>query len=88
MTKFLIRFLGLPGSWTWACRQMDKGKIVYRTTDTGAAKYRLDFEDNRRIICAFVRGTPRRDNWMSAYIFLSDFECTAWAVWAGEEINE
>jgi len=76
-------FLGLKGSWGWACRQMDKGLMVYRTTDTGAAKYRTDGEGQRRIQWEHTCNLETHNNWTNAYIFLSDFECTEWAVWYG-----
>ena len=72
MLKWLVKFLGLRGSWSWACKEMDRGRIVCRTTDTGAARYRLDGEGQRRIEWSFGGG------WESAYIFLDDFECTDW----------
>ena len=78
MIKWIIRFFGLKGSWSWACRQMDKGFIVYRTTDTGSAKYRLDCEGQRRIEWAFTYDVTNTTVWEDAKIFLSDFECTEW----------
>ncbi len=77
-TRF-IRFFGLKGSWKWACRQMDKGHVIYCTTDSGSAKYKLDSEDQRRIQWAFTRSLIEAE-WKSANIFLSDFECTSWTV--------
>ena len=80
MIKWFIRFFGLKGSWRWACRQLDKGYIVYRTTDTGAAKYKLDNEGQRRIQWVFAHNSDNAE-WKNANIFLADFECTDWAVW-------
>ena len=80
MKKRLIRFFGLPGSWKWACRQLDKGLIVRRSTDSGEAKYKLDRENQRRIQWSFRR-LPDDTQWEDANIFLSDFECTDWVVW-------
>jgi len=84
MIKWIIRVFGLRGSWRWACKQMDNGYIVYRTTDTGAAKYKLDSENQRRIQWAFTR-SPDDASWKNANIFLSDFECTDWEIWKGGE---
>ena len=80
MAKWIIRFLGLKGSWHWACKQMDKGHIVYRTTDAGAAKYKLDNENQRRIQWTFARYGTEKAIWKNANIFLYDFECINWAV--------
>jgi len=90
MSKWFIRFFGLKGSWRWACRQMDKGHMVYRASDycgePGNArepvKYRLDGENQRRIQWMFLLRLSNDYEWENANIFLSDFECTDWAVWA------
>ena len=74
----LIVFFGLRGSWKWACKQMDKGLIVRRASDTGAAHYKLDSENQRRIVWAFTRKPHACDKWENANIFLSDFEYTQW----------
>lgn len=81
MASFFIRLFGLRGSWSWACRQMRNGDIVYRTTDSGAAKYKLDPEGQERITWCFRRTGITPDCWISANIFLKDFKCTAWAIW-------
>lgn len=78
--KWLIRFFGLKGSWRWACRQMQKGNTVYRTTDSGAAKYRLDDEYQARIEWSFTDSLIGA-KWENANIFLKDFECISWAKW-------
>jgi hypothetical protein len=57
---------------------MDKGKIIRRCTDTGAAHYKLDSEKQRRIQWAFTHDPHDCKEWDNAKIFLSDFECTAW----------
>ena len=77
------KFFGLNGSWKWACRMMDKGHIVRRSTDTGAAHYKLDHEGQRRIVWCFSR-TPESvlwNDWKNANIFLTDFECTDWEIY-------
>jgi len=81
LKRYFITTLGLRGSWTWACRQMDKGEIIHQTTITGACKYRLDFEGNRRIQWAFVPQLPAKADWSNAYIFLADFDRVDYAVW-------
>ena len=81
MIKNLIRFFGLKGSWKWACRQMDKGSIIYRTTDSGNAKYRLDTKEQRRICWHYTDNPNKNDIWPNASVFLSDFDCVTWAIW-------
>ncbi len=81
LVAWVTRFFSLPGSWVWACKQMDDGKIVYRTTDTGSAKYKLDKEGQRRIVWCFVRRLSELSQWKSANIFMSDMEYTSWDVW-------
>ena len=81
MKKWLIRVLGLRGSWSWACRQMDQGAIVRPAGATGSVKYKLDDLTNRRILWSFDREPPKeRRDWDGCNIFLSDFERTDWVV--------
>lgn len=79
--NFIVKFFGLKGSWKWACKQMLCGKIVYRKTDTGSAKYKLDTENQGRICWHFTSNPISSDIWETAYIFLSDFNCTDWEIW-------
>ena len=84
--RWVVRVLGLKGSWRWACRQMRRGLTVYRTTDTGCARYRLSRDEQKRITWTFVRG--RNVNgicWDNAFMFLADFECACWTVWRWTE---
>jgi protein involved in temperature-dependent protein secretion len=78
MRDYLIRLLGLKGSWKWACKQMDKGAIVRPSNATGSVCYKLDHEGQRRIVWAFNRHPIRGTKWENANIFLSDFESTDW----------
>ena len=84
MLKRIKRFLGLRGSWKWACKMMDRGHTVFRTTDTGSAVYKLDSEGQRRIVWTYSvesdGGGYTRFEWKNANIFLSDFECVDWSV--------
>ena len=68
------QFLGLKGSWKWACKQMDAGYIVKPKNITGAVKYKLDDEGQRRILWSFANQITYIMVWKSANIFLSDFE--------------
>ena len=79
----LKTFLGLRGSWKWACRQLKKGEIIYRTSDTGSCKYKLDDENQSRIQCAYIGRPDKVTKWVNAIIFLDDFTCTDWEVYKG-----
>ena len=75
----LVRLLGLRGSWTWACRQMDRGAIVRPRSATGSVRYKLDSEEQRRLLWTFNR-YPARYDWEDAKFFLSRQESTDWEV--------
>ena len=81
MIKNIIRFFGLKGSWKWACKQLDKGEIIYVPTTTVSCKYKLDTEAQRRICWHFTHKPKVNDIWENANIFLRDFECIKWDVW-------
>ena len=55
MKKAIIRFFGLKGSWSWAKKQMLKGKIVRCKHFTGSLKYKIDSAENRLLLCTFQR---------------------------------
>lgn len=81
MYKWMVRLLGLKGSWSWAVRQMKKGHIVRQKSATGVVRYKLDSIENGRIIFSF----PKRSDsmglyakWDSANIFLKDFTAIDW----------
>lgn len=78
MKKWIIKTFGLRGSWRWACKQMERGKLVRPNHATGAVKYKLDCENQRRILWTFRRNPQTEKDWESANIFLSDFEATDW----------
>jgi len=86
MISWIIRTFNLHGSWVWACKQMDKGEIIYRTTDTGTAKYKLDNEGQRRIVWCYVKRLSEQSTWKSANVFLDDMECTSWDVWVPQYV--
>lgn len=60
---------------------MAKGKIVRPANATGAVKFKLDHENQRRIVWSFTDFPFEISEWSNANIFLSDFESTDWAVW-------
>jgi len=70
----LKQFLGLKGSWKWACRQMAAGYIVKPKNITGVVKYKVDTEGQRRILFTFSKVISKSTKWENAIIFLSDFE--------------
>jgi hypothetical protein len=88
MKNWLVRIFGLRGSWSWACKQMEAGKIIRPRSATGSLKYKLDNENQRRILWTHKDKPELHDSgWECAYIFLSDFEATDWMVvdrWGGE----
>jgi hypothetical protein len=81
MKKAIIKFLGPPGSWKWALRQLKKRRIIYRRSDTGSLKYRLSHDGQDRIQSAYIPN--RKVSWENAYMFLDDFQRTDWSVWEG-----
>jgi protein involved in temperature-dependent protein secretion len=82
--KFLIKFFGLRGSWSWAVRQMKKGHIVYPKYVTGCVKYRFSIDGQDRIQWSFQRDETRvlltESVWENANIFYSDFDYTEWGI--------
>ncbi len=75
--KRVKRFLGLKGSWKWACRQMGKGLTVTRSGNVESAKYSLDNSKKRLILWTFTELDPP-EYWDKADLYLSDFEATDW----------
>ena len=72
----LVRWLGLPGSWTWACKQMDAGSVIRPASATGAVQYRFDADAQRRLEWRFGDA----DKWRNANFFLSCQDRTDWVV--------
>jgi len=79
MLKCLIRAFGLKGSWKWAIRQMKRGEIVRIAHATGTIKRKIDSLENGRIVEDFGINEAEQ-NWISAYVFLGDFNYTDWVV--------
>lgn len=69
-----------PGTWFWACKQMEAGRIVCHLSDTGAAKYKMSTDGQFRIEYTF-KSAPLPTDWTNANIFLSDITCTDWVIW-------
>lgn len=53
MKNWIIRTLGLKGSWSWAKRQMFKGNVVRSKSWVGALKLRVDSYENGLLQCCF-----------------------------------
>jgi len=73
--KYIVRVLGLKGSWSWACRRMKDGYIV-KMKSTVAVHHRLDLEGQGRIQWSF-----NGNDWEDAKVFLKDLRATDWNVY-------
>lgn len=72
MKKLLIKTLGLPGSYRWACRQMIKGKTVWHETNAGAVV---------RTRCEVFGSIGK--GWYGTEILPLDQDCTTWKLYDG-----
>lgn len=79
LKSWIIKTFGLKGSWKWACKQMQQGRMVGTMNTTGHVRYRLDNEAQERILWAFHNGPTYKD-FRGANIFLQDFERVDWVV--------
>jgi len=87
MLSFIIRVLGLKGSFMWACRQMEKGRIVKPKNIPGAVKYRFDTEGQTRIQYAFTHSLKNAE-WENANIFMKDVLSVNWELWNAPKETE
>jgi len=71
--------LGLRGTWKWALRQMEAGRIVRPASALGTIKYKLDNPQNQRIVWDFS-DNKEDSNWSSSNIFLKTLKRTDWEV--------
>lgn len=87
MKKYLIRTLGLKGSWKWAKKQMMKGKMVRCKHWAGSLKLRIDNSDNTLLQACFWRKKENIENgcklWETSNHFLNyedftDYEVFEW----------
>ena len=79
MRDFFIKLLSLKGSFKWACKQMSKGLTVRPRSASGAVTYRVDSEQQQRILWAFKR-VPSAADYENANMFLADFNKTDWVI--------
>ena len=82
MSKFkgrIIRFLGLPGSWAWAVKQMKKGKTVYRNIyRNGSRIFRRGGNDGTSLLTR--SGCTDNGNWRLSIASPDDLVATDWEV--------
>lgn len=82
MKNWFIRTFGLPGSWSWAKRQMRKGHVVSCRGFSGTVKYRIsDIETNNTLLQWDFSKRANKHNWHRANHFLVDEERTDWYVY-------
>lgn len=76
MKAFLKIFLGLKGTWFWACRQMQEGRTVRRLRDSGVVRF--SYDQGRRRIKAMVEWEtstePKEWGISMEDVFATDFE--------------
>jgi|WetSurMetagenome_2_1015567.scaffolds.fasta_scaffold449623_2 hypothetical protein len=75
---FVVRILGLRGSWGWAKKQMLKGRIVRCSHWSGTLKYRIDTRKNTLLQCSFSKDMNNlqweTSNHFLCYEDLTDYE--------------
>lgn len=76
----VVRFFGLKGSWKWAVKEMKNGKLLVRTSVTGAVKYRLSTDEQSRLEWDFNR-KESEVKWENANFFISDMMATDWVIY-------
>lgn len=67
-TNWFIRFFGLKGSWSWAKKQMLKGKMVKCRHWTGALTYKIQSVENTLLLASF---SDKRNDWHSTTHFIA-----------------
>jgi len=80
MKAIILNFLGLRGSWKWACRQMNKGNVVCKSTRSGEIQYKIDDKKEKIIQWAYKRDYDKV-YWKRTSISLNDFKRTNWKIW-------
>lgn len=73
--NWLIRTLGLKGSWSWAKVQMMQGKIVTCKHWSGELKLKIDSPNNQLLQCSFYGiaylGDIKNAKWETSNHFLT-----------------
>lgn len=84
MKKFLIRKLGLKCSWSWAKKQMLKGKIVRCKHWRGSLRLKIDSKENTLLQRCFWKENRLPENgtklWETSNHFLSYEDFTDYEV--------
>lgn len=62
MKSKIIRVLGLRGSWSWAKKQMLKGKVVRCKHWSGVLKLKIDSAENTLLLACFHRKNESPSN--------------------------
>lgn len=78
MIAYVKIFLGLKGTWFWACRRMQEGSIIYRLRDSGVVSFTYD--KGRRKINAMIDwgGSESASEWG---ISMEDIYATDFMLW-------
>lgn len=79
--NWIRRVFGLKSSFSWAIRQMDKGKIVKPKNITGAVKYRLSVDGQKRLEWGFFKEMKDAE-WDRANLFMRDILVADWEIWS------
>ncbi|MFA5014308.1 MAG: hypothetical protein WC549_02030 [Actinomycetota bacterium] len=93
--NWVIRTFALRGSWSWAKKQMMKGKIVRCKHWTGALKYKIESPDNPLLLSNFTRSPKvlhegdrlwKASNHHLSYEDFTDYEIFEWGQ-KSEDVN-
>ena len=91
MKNWIIKKLGLKGSWSWAKKQMMKGKIVRCKHWDGALKLKIDSPKNSLLLSNFTRNQkplPKQRLWETSNWHISYEEFTDWQVFQWDSLSK
>lgn len=76
MITMLKIFLGMRGTWFWACRKMMEGQSVYRLRDSGIVYFTYDKGRRRFNAIIFWETSKDGSEWGVSMedVFATDFE--------------
>jgi hypothetical protein len=81
ITKWIIRTFGLPGSWSWALRQMKTGHAMHRRAGYGLSSRKFRLSGNSNLALLSQGGYPYDNgNWLLANATPDDLAATDWRV--------
>lgn len=87
MKKYIIKLFGLKGSWQWAVKQMQQGRIVRCKAWAGAVKYRVDNKENGLLLNDFSR-TWENVKWETSNFHISLMNRTDWQIFDWEDFKQ